>query len=511
MNASARNLLVAALVVGIDGDRLLRGGTWRFGFALWIAGLVICTVAVGGRGSRERQLMLGGTVLAAFGLVLRDSPTLYAIDMLSVLCMGALTIWLGSGRGVADLTIVESVRAALLAVINTIGGGAGVIGAAMERGEHNDATTRRAGALAVGTVLAIPPLVIVGALLAKSDKVFDGALSSFTNAIMSDGLAHAIPIALLAWIATGWMRATLGDAIGATVDAPSSPALPFVTISIALYALIALLGAFVVVQARVLFGGAEFLRATDGLTVATYARDGFFQLILAAAVVLATLVMAEWLMTADDALARRRYRSAATVLLALVGTLLVSSAVRIGLYVNEFGLSVDRTFACAAIVWVGAALAAFSATTLRGQGAKFMPVTLLVTVTWVTMVNLINPDAIVVRVNVARAARSHAFDAAFHARLSADALPAILANAYQLSASDCSALELAMRARDVLPFLVAVTSATATAGAGAGATASATANTSERASRADWRGMSLPLWRAQAWRTSGRHVCSVAR
>ena len=507
MKSSARNLLIAALVVGIDGDRLLRGGTWRFGFALWIAGLVICTVAVGGRGSRERQLMLGGTVLAAFGLVLRDSPTLYAIDMLSVLCMGALSIWLGSGRRVADLTIIESVRAGLLAVINTIGGAAGVIGAATERGERDDAMKGRAGALAVGTVLAIPPLAIVGALLASSDKVFDGVLSSFTTAIMSDGLAHIIPIALLVWIATGWMRATLGDAIGATVDAPSSPSLPFVTISIALYALIALLGAFVAVQARVLFGGAEFLRATDGLTVATYARDGFFQLILAAAVLLATLVMAEWLMMADDARARQRYRSAATVLLALVGSLLVSSAVRIGLYVNEFGLSVDRSFACAAIVWVGAALAAFSATTLRGQGARFMPVTLLVTVAWVTMVNVINPDAIVVRVNVARAERGHAFDAAFHARLSADALPAILANADRLSASDCAALELAMRARDVLPLLVAATNASETPNA----SASASANTSERVSRPDWRGMSLPLWRAQAWRASGRRACAVAR
>ena len=181
------------------------------------------------------------------------------------------------------------------------------------------------------------------------------------------------------------------------------------------------------------------------------------------------------------------------------------------MYVNEFGLSVDRIFACAAIVWVGAALAAFSATTLRGQGARFMPVTLLVTVAWVTMVNVINPDAIVVRVNVGRAERGHAFDASFHARLSADALPAILANADRLSASDCAALELAMRARDVLPLIVAATNTRGTANASEHANATANANTSERASRPDWRGLSLPLWRAQVWRASGRRVCAVAR
>ena len=483
MNTPARNILIAALIVGLDGDRLLRGNGLGLGFALWIASLVVCTWTIGRHATRERHLMLGGTLLAACGLVWRDSAMLQVIDILSVLCMGALGVWVGSGRRVADLTILESVRAGLLAPINAIFGAANVIGDVVASRSGASKGKGIAGSLVVGSILAAPPIAIVATLLASSDKVFERVLGTFASGIMSDGLAHLTVIAILAWIAAGWMRATLGRAIGSSVSVPASPRLPFVSVSIGLYALIALLGTFIAVQARVVFGGAAFLRETEGLTVATYARDGFFQLILAAGVVLVTLVMAEWFLTDDDSVARRRYRTAATILLAMVATLLVSSAVRIGLYVQEFGLSSDRSFASAAIIWVFGALAAFAATTLRNQAARFMPVTLLGTVAWVAMVNLSNPDAVVVRVNLARVARGERFDSAYHSGLSADALPALVAGAAKLSATECAALETSIRARMALGFV-------------------------EGGQGADWRGSNYALWRAQAWYKSGSRLCA---
>jgi len=47
---------------------------------------------------------------------------------------------------------------------------------------------------------------------------------------------------------------------------------------------------------RVLFGGKAFVRSTANLSMAHNARQRFFQLILAAGVVLATLVIADWLL-----------------------------------------------------------------------------------------------------------------------------------------------------------------------------------------------------------------------
>ena len=114
-----------------------------------------------------------------------------------------------------------------------------------------------------------------------SDKVFAGLLQRIANSFTFDFFV----IALTAWISAGWLSAATADVLGATVQAPTSPRLKFATIAVPLCSLIALLTLFLVTQMRVLFGGAEFLQQTEGLTIANYARDGFFQLILAASIV----------------------------------------------------------------------------------------------------------------------------------------------------------------------------------------------------------------------------------
>jgi hypothetical protein len=245
-----------------------------------------------------------------------------------------------------------------------------------------------------------------------------------------------------------------------------------------------LLALFVATQARVLFGGAAFLRATAGLSVAEYAREGFFQLIVASGVVLATLVMAEWLLADDARAARRHYRAVAAVLLALIGLMLVSSAVRIILYVNLFGLTVDRAFAGAAIVWVCGLLVAFALTTLRGHALGFMRAAIGVTVSWVIAINFANPEAQVVRVNVARAEAGAPFDVPYHAQLSGDALPLLLKHAPRLLPADCELLHAALRR-------------------------TWTERIARRdASHDDWRSTDLALVRADEWYSLGSPLCT---
>ncbi len=478
IDAPVWKILVAALALGVAGDGLLRGGTWRLGFALWIAGFIAVVFVIGGRRTHARLLMLAGIALAAFGLVFRDAPMLYVIDLLSVLCMGAITLWYGSGGDLAHLTVIESVRIGIIAAVNTIGGGAAVVGENFAAHRGTAAARASARSLLLGAVIAVPPLVLVASLLASSDIVFDRMLQRVLTAVTSDGLTHLFVVVLLAWVAAGWLRAALGCSAATSVPQLRTPGLPFKSVAVGIYAMIALLSLFLVTQARVVFGGASFLRETAGLSVATYARAGFFQLIFAAVVVLVALAVAEWLMSGDDEPGHLHYTVAGAVLLALVSTLLVSAAVRIWLYVSEYGLSVDRSFASAGIVWVCGLLMAFALTTLRGRAAQFMPVALMVSSLWVATVNVVNPEAIVVRVNVARAVAGRPFDARYHALLSADALPVLISEAPRLSAFDCHLLDLALRdvwrARLVNP---------------------ATRST-------DWRSRDLPLVRVARWRAT---------
>lgn len=469
MRPQSRMILFAALLIAVAGDLLLRVDEPRLGGALLIALVTGSALLIGGLADRERTFLLAATGIAAFGVVLRDADPLLMIDLLSVLWMGALAVWHGSGRSLARLEVLDAPKAAVLAVITALVGAPDVLRST--GGAEDDARARsaRTRAFAIGAVLALPPLLLVMALLGSADEVFGGFLANAADFLALEGVHHVVVIVLLTWLALGWLRGTLGGSAVVNLPEIRSPGLPFASASVGLYGLVVLLTLFLGTQLGVLFGGAEYLRNTAGLTVAEYARDGFFQLVVVAGIVLATLVAADWLVAREEE-AVRRYRAVGTVLVGLVAALLVSAAARMWLYVANFGLTVDRVLAAAIMCWVLAAIVTFTATMLRGRTDRFAPALLFVTIGWVATLNVANPEAIVVRTNLARAAAGASFDAAYHAQLSADALPALFAAAPTLPAKECAVLS---------DSLVKVW-------------------TARRAFRADWRTWSLPYARAVA-------------
>ncbi len=81
-------------------------------------------------------------------------------------------------------------------------------------------------------------------------------------------------------------------------------------VGVSAYAALFLL--FVVVQLRYFFGGAELVQRTTGLTHAQYARQGFFQLVAASALVLPVLLGADWTLRRETPAHQRAFRSGAT-------------------------------------------------------------------------------------------------------------------------------------------------------------------------------------------------------
>ncbi len=484
MPIRSRQVLVAALLLGVVGDQMLRGGMPRLGFALLVLLGIACVLFIGGRAERERTWILAGVGVAALGLVFRDSEMLFGLDLLSVLCMGALAVWHGSGRRLSQFALLDPPRAVFLALLTAVIAAPKVVFSASPDADPTGVRAKRFRALAIGAVLAVPPLFIVATLLGSADVFFERFLESLADTadlLLSNGLEHVVLIAVLAWLATGWLQGTLGGPTGAAVPEVRSPSIAFTSVSVALYGLVVLLALFLGTQARVLFGGAAYLQETAGLTVAEYARAGFFQLVVAGGVVIGTLLAADWLTEEreDD----RRYRAVGTVLVLLVTALLGSAVARMWLYVRNYGLSTERMFAIAQMVWVFLVLGVFTATVLRGRRVRFMPALLVVTIAWVALFNAANPEAIVVRVNIARASEGNTgsgrrFDAAYHASLSADALPALLAGAPRLPVADCEALGTALAAE----------------------WKRVAAN---RVGKSDWRGLDLPLARALAWSERG--------
>ena len=183
----------------------------------------------------------------------------------------------------------------------------------------------------------------------------------------------------------------------------------------------ALFLAFVLVQLAVLFGGHDRVLETAGLTYAEYARSGFWQLLTACALTFVVLGAAATFARVDGA----RQRLALRLLLAILGALtlvvLLSAFHRLRLYEEAFGLTRLRLAAEATTVWLGLLLALVLAFRRRFGGVAAVAGGLAL-----LAFSLASPDRMVAERNVERWRETGRIDERYLARLSADAVPALL-------------------------------------------------------------------------------------
>ena len=136
---------------------------------------------------------------------------------------------------------------------------------------------------------------------------------------------------LSTWIATGFLYAAFEAHPHRLPEAspPRAIRLGPLEISTVFGALDLLFLAFVAFQVRYLFGGAGHVEVTDGLTYAEYARQGFFELLAVAALVLPLVLGAHWLLRDFSPGLRTAFRLGAAALVLLLFAVIASAHARL--------------------------------------------------------------------------------------------------------------------------------------------------------------------------------------
>jgi hypothetical protein len=271
----------------------------------------------------------------------------------------------------------------------------------------------RLGAGARGAALAAVLLAIFVPLFVAADAAFaeivDGALTfDLTVDHAGDRLAAFLLVAGL----TGAL--VLVAERRAPRPQRALPNLGGTEWLIALVALDVLFAAFVTLQLATLFGGDEYVLRTAGLTYAEYAREGFGQLIAAAALTLAVIALA------------RKDTPALKLLLGLLCALtlvvLASALKRLGLYEEAYGFTRLRLMAHGAILWLAALFALILAAGALKRGGLLPRATVALSALAALTFALSKPDGGIASHNLARAGE---VDRAYLHDLSADAAPAL--------------------------------------------------------------------------------------
>ncbi|HET7720873.1 MAG TPA: DUF4173 domain-containing protein, partial [Acidimicrobiales bacterium] len=175
-------------------------------------------------------------------------------------------------------------------------------------------------------------------------------------------------------------------------------------------------------------GGARHVLETAGLTYAEYAREGFFQLVAVAAITLVALVGLRAVADLSDPVHRRRFTVLGEIAIGLTLVILLVALRRLGLYTDAYGLTMLRVVAFVFAVWIGVVLV-LAGLALGGVGADrawLVGAALVAGLGLLLGLNVVNPEAIVVRHNVDRATRAQPVDPDYLAELSDDAVPALV-------------------------------------------------------------------------------------
>ena len=426
-------ILGAGVVLGITGDGLLRATPWGLNALLCTTGLVTAAVWLVRRHrvavSADAPWLGAAALLVASTFVARDSRTLHAFDTIGLTIVLAVSFMSIQGVGLRGRQAWHYVRAGFDAAVSAWIGVFPLVGRDVTWSElPRGGRLGQARAVALGAALAFPLLVVFGGLFSSADAVFHDVAADLFAIDFDSVLGHLALFGIFTALTAGYLRGALLRAAPSrsVAEGDSRLSLGIIPVATALGLVDLLFLMFVVIQLRYLFGGAELIATATGLTYAEYARRGFFELVTASALVLPLLAGADWLLRNESREHQRTFRQVAIVLLLLLAVVMASALARMRLYVGAFGLSEIRVYSTAFMLYLAGVFAWFAWTTLRGERRRFAFGALVLGFVVLGGLHLVNPDALIVRTNLARPPAERPFDGWYAASLSADAVPLLL-------------------------------------------------------------------------------------
>ena len=279
----------------------------------------------------------------------------------------------------------------------------------------------------IGLIISAPLLVIVVALLAEADTVFQNLIVNVLKSLEFIGsIPFAERVAVIGIITVGlfgYLAVVLkakveegSEAVGRDTGGWDATIIATVLVMVnAVYIL------FCAIQFTYFFGGEEVIRSIPDYTYAEYARRGFSELILVTVINLSILLIG-LRFTKNDGKLDHLVLALRCLLVLCTVIMLYSAHLRLKLYEEAYGYTYARIFAH---TFIGLLFILFLLTLYKLWRrelplVKAFAVAALLTY---TTLNYINVDAIIARKNIDRYFRTGKIDLDYLQELSYDAIP----------------------------------------------------------------------------------------
>ena len=427
------SVLIGSALLGLLAAWAFDGGPMGLGF--FVVTTAFANVLATGHGKEgwqsargHRWLLSSAVVLSGF-VAVRDSELLVAMNVFAVgaLLLLAVRGWNGE-LPIADVTLKRLITSPFTTAGLGLQTGASAISENIRTSKFSESWPAVFGPLAKMGLIGGPIVGLVTLLLASGDAAFGAQVESAAQHVTNLPLPELTRMGVVALctftLATGlvtWAVRRRSLAAAETQEAPT--ALLGVPEAFAILGgLTVVLMLFSVVSARCAFAP-DSCTLPRGVTYSTYAREGFWQLLAVAAIVLMTVLSVPHRARATTVTLQKAVRIAASVLVAATLPMLLSAVNRMMLYEDAYGFTRQRVLSQVVCVFVGILLV-WRALTLWTWPHRFAVGMVAASVLVLTGFNAMNPDAFIARKNVERPG---SLDAEYLRGLSADAAPVLRA------------------------------------------------------------------------------------
>lgn len=431
---------IASLLAAAIGTYILYDANPGINWGIWVtvtaAGLLATRAAAGKPIRKHTLVLLGWAVLLAWAasITVVDAHAPLIIANVAIL-LGLTVITLDDSAGGITLPTVAQVPFAAVSRVAKQSASEILSLPRNVRGLRDRPVLR-------GVLIALPVAVILILLLSKADPVLDAVRSSLLGWMDNwtiDG--RAILFLFLGFITLGayGLGAGTRDQLAPSVpDTGSRGAFGGTETRVILGTVNAVLWLFVLLQVF------SFTRnpggtAGTGVTYAEYARRGFGELSVAAAIVLGVILLVEVFRKAEVRAEKRTLELAA---IAAVELVLASAFRRVLLYEAAYGYTTDRLIAQAYMIVLGLALLFLAWDLSRGAVSQaFGRKGMMLTLAAITVFTYWNYQAWIVNENLERARNGSELDLAYLTKLSPAAIPALVEGRAQLNPADRATLD----------------------------------------------------------------------
>ncbi len=277
-----------------------------------------------------------------------------------------------------------------------------------------------------GILLSLPFLLIFLLLFSSADAVFKRYVGSlFDFNIAPELIFRLLLIATVASLFVGayTLIFTHSSTEETELAKDAKVRLGAVESSIVLGSVATLFLIFVLIQVTYLFGGERNVTST-GLTYADYARKGFFELIFVAVITLVLLLIVHSSALRQTLKQKVVYMWLSGLLIVEVLVIMLSAHKRLQLYEQTYGFTVLRLYSHLFIGWLAVIFGLLLIHIIRERRPnQFAFQVFLSIIAFLSLINLLNPDAVIARENIQRFERTGKIDMYYLHTLSLDAVP----------------------------------------------------------------------------------------